>query len=111
LAFEVAPVSILSNWEKQISDHCVPGKVSTYLYYGNNRSISAEDLQRYDIVITTYQTIAGEHAQAEGSTGAGPSKKKKKVERTLFDVAWKVSFQLEYVRIGQSTHYATRESF
>ncbi|KAJ2925137.1 hypothetical protein H1R20_g11960, partial [Candolleomyces eurysporus] len=85
----VAPVSILSNWEKQILDHCVRGKVSTYLYYGNNRSISAEELQRYDIVITTYQTIAGEHTQSEGSSAAGPSRKKKKVERTLFDVAWK----------------------
>jgi SWI/SNF-related matrix-associated actin-dependent regulator of chromatin subfamily A3 len=79
---------VLSNWEKQITDHVAPGHLSTYLYYGNNRSISAADLQKYDIVITTYQTITGEHgAAAQGGAGA----KKKKVEGVLMSVPWKVS--------------------
>lgn len=82
----VAPVSILSNWEKQITDHVVPGHLSTYLYYGNNRNISATDLQKYDVVITTYQTITGEHgAAAQGGAGA----KKKKVEGALMNIPWK----------------------
>ncbi|CAA7259081.1 unnamed protein product [Cyclocybe aegerita] len=83
----VVPLSVMSNWEKQIADHCAPGSVFTCVYYGANRNISAADLQKYDIVITTYQTVAGEHE--EGSNGAGPSKKKKKNERNLFEVAWK----------------------
>ncbi|KAJ3534925.1 hypothetical protein NMY22_g6710 [Coprinellus aureogranulatus] len=82
----VAPVSILSNWEKQIMDHVAPGHLSTYLYYGNNRNISATDLQKYDVVITTYQTITGEHgASAQGSAGT----KKKKVEGVLMNIPWK----------------------
>ncbi|KAF6760296.1 P-loop containing nucleoside triphosphate hydrolase protein [Ephemerocybe angulata] len=85
----VAPVSILSNWEKQIADHVVPGHLTTYMYYGNNRNISAADLQKYDIVITTYQTITGEHGAAEGSGSGAPSKKKKKVEGALMEVPWK----------------------
>jgi len=80
-------VSILSNWEKQINDHCVAGTLSTYLYYGNNRNISASDLQRYDIVITTYQTVVGEHSGASSTAG---TKKKKGGEGILFDIPWKV---------------------
>jgi SWI/SNF-related matrix-associated actin-dependent regulator of chromatin subfamily A3 len=45
-----------------------------------------EELRKHDVVITTYQTVAGEHSDA--STG-GPSKKKKKKEHCLFDVQWK----------------------
>ncbi|KAF9565547.1 hypothetical protein CPC08DRAFT_815314 [Agrocybe pediades] len=82
----VSPLSVLSNWEKQIKDHCTPGTVSSCVYYGSTRSLSAEELQKYDIVITTYQTITGEHT--DGSAG-GNSSKKKKTERTLFDVPWK----------------------
>ncbi|KAH6913909.1 SNF2 family N-terminal domain-containing protein [Coprinopsis sp. MPI-PUGE-AT-0042] len=76
----VAPVSILSNWEKQIQDHVVLGVLSTYLYYGNNRSISADDLKKYDIVITTYQTITGEHPE---SAPAGNKRRKSLTGRCL----------------------------
>lgn len=86
----VSPLSVLSNWEKQIEDHCTTGSLSVCMYYGTNRSMGAEALRKFDVVITTYQTVATEHF--DNSSGA-PSKKKKKVERTLFDVEWKVNFQ------------------
>jgi SWI/SNF-related matrix-associated actin-dependent regulator of chromatin subfamily A3 len=47
--------------------------------------MSAADLQKHDIVITTYQTVAGEYEE----TAVGKTKKKKS-DRTLFEVAWKV---------------------
>jgi len=81
----VVPLSVLSNWEKQIADHCVPGSVSSCVYYGTNRAMSAADLQKYDIVITTYQTVTGEYEE-----GGGGKTKKKKSDRALFEVAWKV---------------------
>ncbi|KIM40208.1 hypothetical protein M413DRAFT_28716 [Hebeloma cylindrosporum] len=84
----VAPLSVLSNWEKQLEDHIVPGKLTSCVYYGNNRGLSASELQKYDVIITTYQTVAGEHHDDKAG-GAGPSKKKKKTERNLFDVMWK----------------------
>lgn len=47
--------------------------------------MSAANLQQHDIVITTYQTVAGEHEE-----GTGGKTKKKKSDRALFEVAWKV---------------------
>jgi SWI/SNF-related matrix-associated actin-dependent regulator of chromatin subfamily A3 len=63
--------------------------LTSCVYYGNNRGLSASELQKYDIVITTYQTVAGEHYD-DAAGAAGASKKKKKTERNLFDVMWKV---------------------
>lgn len=57
------------------------------MYYGAGRSLSAKDLSGYDIVITTYQVLTGEH---DLPAGDGPSKKKQKKDRSLFDVKWKV---------------------
>ncbi|KAF4598505.1 hypothetical protein EYR38_006909 [Pleurotus pulmonarius] len=82
----VVPLSIMSNWEKQIKDHVVPGILTTAVYYGAGRSLSAKDLSGYDIVITTYQVLTGEHDMPAGD---GPSKKKQKKDRSLFDVKWK----------------------
>jgi SWI/SNF-related matrix-associated actin-dependent regulator of chromatin subfamily A3 len=47
--------------------------------------MSAAELQKYDIVITTYQTVTGEYEE----NGIGKTKKKKS-NRALFEVAWKV---------------------
>lgn len=49
--------------------------------------MSPEELSKYDVVITTYQTIVGEHV---GPRADGPSKKKKRVEKTLAEIKWKV---------------------
>ncbi|KAJ7497415.1 SNF2 family N-terminal domain-containing protein [Mycena latifolia] len=81
----VAPLSVISNWEKQIDDHC-GGSLSYYLYYGPKREISPKELQKFDVVITTYQTVAGEHDDKDTTV---QSKKKKKVEKSLFEIQWK----------------------
>ncbi|KAG6918560.1 hypothetical protein DXG01_013650 [Tephrocybe rancida] len=78
----VAPLSVLSNWEKQVYDHCAEDSLSVCVYYNTTRSLSAEDLVKYDVVITTYQTVAGEFAEAPGQEQA---RKKRKVDRSLFD--------------------------
>jgi len=101
----------MSNWEKQIEEHCVRGALSSCVYYGATRSLSPQELMKYDVVITTYQvcsffaltgltsltchqTVAGEHAEAGNikNGGEGPSKKKKKIAQGLFNVQWKVCF-------------------
>ncbi|KAJ7647212.1 SNF2 family N-terminal domain-containing protein [Roridomyces roridus] len=81
----VAPLSVLSNWEKQILDHCEPGALSYYMYYGDNRNVDPKQLQKYDVVITTYQTVSGEHDDKDSA----PAKKKKKTDKSLFAVQWK----------------------
>jgi SWI/SNF-related matrix-associated actin-dependent regulator of chromatin subfamily A3 len=50
--------------------------------------MSTRDLEQFDVVITTYQTITGQHTDVAAE---GALKKKKKVERSLFEVNWKVS--------------------
>jgi len=84
----VVPLSVLSNWEKQIQDHCTPGTLSFAVYYGTTRNMSAKDLQKYDVIVTTYQTVAGEHNGSEEVAG----KKRKKDTSSLFKVPWKVRF-------------------
>ncbi|KAF9024848.1 hypothetical protein BDZ89DRAFT_1068783 [Hymenopellis radicata] len=83
----VVPLSILSNWEKQIQDHCSPGALKAHVYYGPGRSVSAEDLGQFDMVITTYQVCVTEHTDFKPEDG--PSKKKRKGGKPLFGVQWK----------------------
>ncbi|TFY76637.1 hypothetical protein EWM64_g7375, partial [Hericium alpestre] len=86
----VVPLSVLSNWEKQIQDHCLPGVLTYCTYYGAGRNMSAQELQQYDVVLTTYQTVSTEQQNVGGvANGAANSKKKKKVESSLFGVMWK----------------------
>ncbi|KAL1741859.1 SNF2 family N-terminal domain-containing protein [Schizophyllum fasciatum] len=85
----VAPLSILSNWEKQLEDHCAPGALKSCTYYGATRGMSAEELKKYDVVITTYQVISGEHAERAGGQPAKKKKKGASAAGSLFDVKWK----------------------
>lgn len=86
----VVPLSILSNWESQIKEHCIPGSLKSCVYYGTGRSMSAAELENYDIVITTYNVVVSEHGSAN-RTKAEPNQKKKKTEQanSLFNVKWK----------------------
>jgi SWI/SNF-related matrix-associated actin-dependent regulator of chromatin subfamily A3 len=54
----VCPLSVLGNWEKQIKDHVVNGNLSFYTYHGATKGITAAKLAKYDVVLTTYQTVA-----------------------------------------------------
>lgn len=90
----VVPLSVLSNWEKQVQDHCVPGTLSFAVYYGATRGMSAKELQKYDVVVTTYQTVVGEHNGFEEAAG----KRRKKDAGSLFGVPWKVRFLLPVMK-------------
>ena len=52
--------------------------------------MDAEALREYDVVITTYQTVVGEHSGASSGKSEVPSKKKQRVQQSLFEVKWKV---------------------
>ncbi|KAI9067101.1 hypothetical protein FKP32DRAFT_1588914 [Trametes sanguinea] len=85
----VVPLSVMSNWEKQIEDHVKPGALTHCVYYGKNRSLSPAELKRFDVVITTYQTVAIEHDLAAANKAEAPAAKKQKTDQGLFGVAWK----------------------
>jgi hypothetical protein len=46
----VCPLSVLSNWQKQITDHVVNGKLSCYTYHAENKAVSATTLASYDVI-------------------------------------------------------------
>ncbi|KAI6157534.1 SNF2 family N-terminal domain-containing protein [Pisolithus tinctorius] len=87
----VVPLSVMSNWEQQVEEYCTRGALSTYVYYGASRSMAADELTKYDVVITTYQTVVveAEPSVFTDSRLGGHVKKKKKTETGLFDVKWK----------------------
>lgn len=92
----VVPLSVISNWEKQIDEHCVRGALSACVYYGPTRNMTPQQLMQYDVVITTYQVVTGDAdlntVTQHSIEGEGPAKKKKKKSgRGLFNVKWKVS--------------------
>ncbi|KAI0298566.1 SNF2 family N-terminal domain-containing protein [Russula brevipes] len=84
----VVPLSVLSNWEKQIRDHCMPDTLSHVVYYGATRHMSATELQKYDVVVTTYQTVAGEHSGSDEVAG----KRRKKASGSLFGSSGRCPF-------------------
>lgn len=85
----VVPLSLISNWEGQIKEHCEQDAIKYHVYYGAGRSISPERLRKYDVVITTYQVVAGEYTgPTKSGGGQGPSKKQK-TGAGLFGMKWK----------------------
>lgn len=60
----VCPPSVLSAWSTQLEDHTVRGRLKTYLYHGE-RTEDPYKLKEYDIVLTTYSTLAAEDSSPE----------------------------------------------
>ena len=59
----VAPVALLKQWEREIELRLKPGRehrLSTYIYHSRGRNITWEMIKRYDVVLTTYGTLAAE---------------------------------------------------
>jgi DNA repair protein RAD5 len=54
-------MSLLSQWDEQILLHA-GGVLSTMVYYGQQRGKTASTLKAHDVVLTTYGTLASEHA-------------------------------------------------
>ncbi|EPX70444.1 DNA repair protein RAD16 [Schizosaccharomyces octosporus yFS286] len=52
----VAPVVAIMQWKEEIDVHTNKA-LSTYLYYGQSRNISSQDLLKYDVVLTSYNVI------------------------------------------------------
>ncbi|KAI3444302.1 hypothetical protein Pfo_000967 [Paulownia fortunei] len=55
----VFPRSIYSSWVTQLEEHTTPGGFNVFIYYGEKTN--TEELQKYDIVLTTYRILASEY--------------------------------------------------
>lgn len=63
----VSPLSAVKNWEDQIKEHLEPGALTYYVYHGTNRTQNVYELSKYDIVLTTYGTLAADFSKGASS--------------------------------------------
>ncbi|KAK8067453.1 helicase-like transcription factor [Apiospora saccharicola] len=56
----VAPKSVISAWETQITRHIHVGRVKVLLYHGANRNQHRDTFGDFDVVLTTYDTLRSE---------------------------------------------------
>ena len=56
----VSPLSAVKNWEDQMTEHLKPGAFTYCVYHGPNRIQNAFELSKFDVVITTYGTVASD---------------------------------------------------
>ncbi|KAI4716965.1 SNF2 family DNA-dependent ATPase domain-containing protein [Aureobasidium sp. EXF-10727] len=77
----VAPLSVMSNWSDQIARHVRKDQpLRVYTHHGaGKKSMSPQDFSQYDVVITTYQTLASDWA-------SGSQRPKSK---GLYSVRWR----------------------
>ena len=86
----VAPLSVMSNWSGQIALHIHEDRaLSVYTYHGSGRTkMSATEFSQYDVVITTYQTLATDYLpKAKGDSAKLPEKKLR--ESGLYSMEWR----------------------
>ncbi|KAK2763465.1 snf2 family helicase [Colletotrichum kahawae] len=77
----VAPLSVMSNWEQQMRRHVKKEHLpSIYTYHGSNKA-SKNELAKYQVVITSYNTLAME----------GPKKAEDSIPNTssLLQMKWR----------------------
>lgn len=58
----VCPPSVFSAWITQLEEHTVPGSLKVYMYHGGERTDDVNELMKFDIVLTTYSTLAVEES-------------------------------------------------
>lgn len=56
----VCPLSVLHQWYSEIKRHTQKDSISVYIYHGANRRGDLNYLTQFDIVLTTYATLATE---------------------------------------------------
>ncbi|RXK35500.1 hypothetical protein M231_07232 [Tremella mesenterica] len=56
----VAPLGLLKQWEAEIESKTQTGHLSIYIHHGSGRLSKAKELKKFDVVLTTYGTMASE---------------------------------------------------
>ncbi|MBW0482950.1 hypothetical protein O181_022665 [Austropuccinia psidii MF-1] len=65
----ICPPCLITNWQSEISKHAQAGALHAKIYHGPTRhSLSQADILKYDIIITSYNTITQEFKQTNPST-------------------------------------------
>eukprot|EP00111_Clytia_hemisphaerica_P020134 TCONS_00059342-protein len=69
----ICPMSVLSNWTDQFSEHLAPNvDLQIYIYYGPDRVRDINFLKQHDVVISTYGTVSGDYRGYIGKNRVSP---------------------------------------
>ncbi|EMR09478.1 hypothetical protein PNEG_02065 [Pneumocystis murina B123] len=79
----VAPLSIIRQWESEISSKT---NLSVLVYHGAERNKHSKNLKSYDVVITTYHILASEIKNAHGTNVL--LEDKFNINSELFKISW-----------------------
>ncbi|KAM0752884.1 hypothetical protein T439DRAFT_323492 [Meredithblackwellia eburnea MCA 4105] len=89
----VCPLSVTSNWTDQFHHHVGSKRLKWHVYHGEGRELNRKQLRKFDVIITTYQTVALEHYASDARESDEPSLKKKKLDKpaegTLHTIKWR----------------------
>ncbi len=72
----LAPLAVIRQWEREINEKSDCG-LKVFVHHANGRAKSAAELQKYDVVITTYTTASAEWGNTLEGKLAGSAKSKK----------------------------------
>lgn len=64
----ICPASLMQQWEREVRTKVRNGQLNTYIYHGNQKIVSEKRLVKFDIVISTYHTVAREYKFHEVQT-------------------------------------------
>jgi SNF2 family DNA or RNA helicase len=68
----VAPLALIKQWEGELKDRVEEDHaLRICIHHGPQRAKSYKELKKYDVVITTYQTLSSEHAGCSDSLRVG----------------------------------------
>ncbi|ETI27731.1 hypothetical protein G647_00180 [Cladophialophora carrionii CBS 160.54] len=68
----VAPLALIKQWEGEIKDRVEEDHaLRICVHHGPQRAKSSKELKKYDVVITTYQTLSSEHGGCSESLRVG----------------------------------------
>ncbi|KAK1925490.1 SNF2 family N-terminal domain-containing protein [Papiliotrema laurentii] len=102
----VAPLAVMEQWASEARTKTTSGRLKVTTHHGPSRTKSAKTLQGYDVVITTFQTLASEHKafseaakedteseDSDSDTGVRKTLKKKAKKKNtpncaIFGVKW-----------------------
>ncbi|KAG0161050.1 hypothetical protein PDIDSM_8583 [Penicillium digitatum] len=83
----VVPLSAVSNWVTQITDHLKLRCIRYYIFHGPSRITDFKVLSEYDIIITTYSTILSEISGRGAKSGKLSPLTKMNMFRIVLDEA------------------------
>lgn len=54
------PLALLAQWKEEIESKMAPGELKVLIHHSNTRARSLKDMQSYDVILTTFQTLSSE---------------------------------------------------